>query len=385
MPVGERGRLAAARGALEEAFLDQERLVDVLEGRRLLAHHHRQRAEPHRATLVLGDERFEQAAVHLVQAALVDLEEPERLARHRQGDAAVGLDERHVAHPAQQAVGDPRRAARPAGDLERRVVRDLDVQDPRRAPDDRRQVLAPVVVEAQGHAEARPERRGEQPRAGGGAHEREALEVELERTGAGPTVEQDVEREVLERRVEVLLDHRAQAVDLVHEQDAARPEIGEQPREVARHLDDRPRGLGHLDPQLVGDDRRERGLAEPGRAVEQDVVHGLAAALGGLEEDAELLAHRRLADELVERGRAEPGFLAQVLGERLGIRHARRLLVAHDLRRGLLPGLHPSPPWRAVTALLLRRASARRTISSSVWDSPPSATRRTASCACAAL
>ena len=49
---------------------------------------------------------------------------------------------------------------------------------------------------------------------------------------------------------------------------------------------------------LAGDDHRQRGLAQPGRPGEQHVVGGAAARLGGLEHQAELLAHALLADDL---------------------------------------------------------------------------------------
>ena len=75
-------------------------------------------------------------------------------------------------------------------------------------------------------------------------------------------------------------------MDLVHKQDAALAHIGEQAGQIAGALDDRARGVGDLDAELVTEDRRQRGLAQPWRAVEQDVVQRLAAALGGLEEDA---------------------------------------------------------------------------------------------------
>jgi hypothetical protein len=42
----------------------------------------------------------------------------------------------------------------------------------------------------------------------------------------------------------------------------------------------------------------EGGLAEAGRAVEEEVVEGLAAAVGGLNGDAEVLFELVLANEL---------------------------------------------------------------------------------------
>ena len=54
------------------------------------------------------------------------------------------------------------------------------------------------------------------------------------------------------------------------------------------------------DAQLGGDDAGQGGLAEAGRAGEEQVVGGLAPAPGGLEDDLEVLLELGLADELVE-------------------------------------------------------------------------------------
>jgi hypothetical protein len=43
----------------------------------------------------------------------------------------------------------------------------------------------------------------------------------------------------------------------------------------------------------------ERGLAETGRAVEEQVVERLAAPLGGIDGDGEVVLQLLLADELV--------------------------------------------------------------------------------------
>ena len=64
---------------------------------------------------------------------------------------------------------------------------------------------------------------------------------------------------------------------------------------------------------LGGDDAGQRGLAEPGRAGEQQVVDGLAAPPRGLEHDREVLLELALADELGERPRPQPG-LDDLLG-----------------------------------------------------------------------
>jgi hypothetical protein len=52
--------------------------------------------------------------------------------------------------------------------------------------------------------------------------------------------------------------------------------------------------------QFVGDDMAERGLAQAGRAEDQDVVQRLAALARGVDEDRQLLARLGLADVLVQ-------------------------------------------------------------------------------------
>ena len=93
---------------------------------------------------------------------------------------------------------------------------------------------------------------------------------------AGPWPIDDVEPEVLERRVEDLLGGAAEAVDLVDEEDVARLERGEDRGDVLP-LERRPGDRADADAELLADDVREARLAEPRRAGEQDVVERLAA------------------------------------------------------------------------------------------------------------
>src|SRR6185436_13163984 len=129
--------------------------------------------------------------------------------------------------------------------------------------------------------------------------------VECQRPRRGPLADDDVEPEVLERRVEDLLDRAVQAVDLVHEQDVA----------------------------LLAHDERKARLAEPRRADEQHVVECLAARLRRVERDRELLLDPRLADEIVELARPKrPVELVLLRAHRrcqeLGRAHAARLSAA---------------------------------------------------------
>ena len=97
-----------------------------------------------------------------------------------------------------------------------------------------------------------------------------------------PLADDQVELEVLHRRIEHFLDRRLQAVDLVDEQDVAGLQVGQDRGEVAGALDHRPGGGAEADAQLARDDLRQRGLAQAGRAVQQHVVQRLAAGSRGL-------------------------------------------------------------------------------------------------------
>ena len=77
----------------------------------------------------------------------------------------------------------------------------------------------------------------------------------------------------------------AEPMDLVDEQDVALAQAGQDGGEIAGPLDGRARGRPDLGAHLGGDDVRQRRLAQPRRAVEQDVVDRLGSMLGGVDED----------------------------------------------------------------------------------------------------
>ena len=175
-----------------------------------------------------------------------------------------------------------------------------DRQDARRAVHDLRQRGDVVEVQAQRDAEAAVQRLGEQARARRRADQREGRQVHLHRARHRPFADEDVEPEVLHRRVEDLLDRGREAVDLVHEQDVAGLEVRQDAGQVARARDHRPRGQAQARAHLPRDDVRERRLAETRRPRQQNVVEGLAAALRGGEKDREVLADLRLPDVFAE-------------------------------------------------------------------------------------
>ena len=89
-------------------------------------------------------------------------------------------------------------------------------------------------------------------------------------------------------------------MDLVDEEDRSVVEVREQSGQIGGALEDGPGGLDDRHLHLGREDRGERGLAEPGRPVQEDVVERLPALHGGLDRDPELLAERLLPHELLQ-------------------------------------------------------------------------------------
>ena len=196
----------------------------------------------------------------------------------------------------------------------------MDVEDLGRAAQDALELDLRVVVEPIGHAEPIAQRPGDRADAGGGADHRHALDLQAHRSRARSLAEHDVEREVLHRRVEDLLDDVAEPMNLVDEQHVPGAEGRQHRGEVAGPLDGRAARRPNLRPHLGRHDVRQRRLPQARRAVEEDVVDRLRALLGGVDEDRQVLLDPILAGELVEpprpNGRLERELLIRDLGGR---------------------------------------------------------------------
>ncbi len=102
--------------------------------------------------------------------------------------------------------------------------------------------------------------------------------------------------------------------------------------QVACPLDRGSRGVLDVDPQLAGDDRRERGLAEAGRAVQQDVVGRLSPAPCRRKQHRQVGLDLALSDVLVERARPEAALDDEVAGFLEIRREDSRNVVGHSWR-----------------------------------------------------
>ena len=144
--------------------------MHVLDRLRLFRQRGGDGVESHRTALELQDHVFEQPPVQGLEPYLVHLE-------HSQGDpgqvyrrAAIATHLRVIAHPAQEAVGDARRAPGTTRDLRDGVVVDLDLEDSGRAADDLLELGLGVKVEPVHGPEPVPQRPAQQSLPGGGSH-----------------------------------------------------------------------------------------------------------------------------------------------------------------------------------------------------------------------
>jgi hypothetical protein len=192
--------------------------------------------------------------------------------------------------------GVPRAAA---GNLEATHLVHGHVQQPGAAPHDAGQLFRRIELQPRHDAKAVAQRVGQHARAGGGAHQGERLQIELDAARRRAFADHDVDLVVLQCGVQDFLDDRAEPVDFVDEQHIVLFQVGQQRGQVLGFFQHRAAGLAQVDPELGGDDVTERGFAQTGRAEQQHMVQCLLALARRANEDFKLLAHFGLAHVLV--------------------------------------------------------------------------------------
>ena len=115
MLVGEGGGFATTGGALDEAFLDEVRLVDILDGAGVFAEGGGDVGEADGTSIELVDDGGEELVVDLVEAVLIDAEGFEGVFGNLDVDGVFAHHHGEVAHAAQQGVGDTRCATTAEG------------------------------------------------------------------------------------------------------------------------------------------------------------------------------------------------------------------------------------------------------------------------------
>src|SRR5262249_31055620 len=182
--------------------------------------------------IVLRD-RDEIAPVHGIEPCGIDLELEQSTVGRGSVDCGCACDQRKVTHPAQQPAGDARRAARTASDLVRAVGGHANAEHTRAAGYDLFQLALGIKIESDRGAKTVAQRVGEQTGACGRTDQRKPGEIDLDRPRGGSLADDEVELEVLHRRIEDLLHRRIEPMDLVDEKDVAFFEIRQQSRKIA--------------------------------------------------------------------------------------------------------------------------------------------------------
>ena len=123
-----------------------------------------------------------------------------------------------------------------------------------------------------------------------------------------PFADDQIELEILHRRIENFLDRRIEPVDFVDEQNIALLEIGQKRRKVAGLGDHRAGGGAEIDAEFARDDLRQRGLAQSRRADKQHMVERFLAPACRLDEDRQIFSRLLLTDKFGKLLRTQRGF-----------------------------------------------------------------------------
>ena len=105
--------------------------------------------------------------------------------------------------------------------------------------------------------------------------------------------------------VQDLFNGPREPVDLVDEEHLTGLEVGHDRGEVAGALEGRAARRTEVDTDLIGDDVRERRLAQTRRSAEEKMVGRRSAVARSFDDQADLSLHLFLPDELREHARPE--------------------------------------------------------------------------------
>lgn len=299
-------QLPAAPRPRQKPNLQQVRLDDIFERSRIFVQRRRDGFEADGAAFVGGGDGAEVGAVEVIQAEVVYGFEFERGLDARGCDGALGFDLGVVADAAEEAVGDSGCAAGAGGDEAQGFITGvLDVQEGATAAEDGEELFGGVVLEVVDDAEARSEGGREKTGAGRGADQCEGLAGDLDGAGVDAAVEEDVDSKIFHRGVDELFDRDGEAVDFVDEKDIAAAEAFERCDQVGGACEGGAAGDADFAAHFVGDDVGEGGFAQARGAVEENVLHRIAAAFTGVDGDLEALDEVGLADVVGDLGGAK--------------------------------------------------------------------------------
>ncbi len=321
MLIRRPGGNAALRRTVEETKLQQIRLYDIHDGLGLLADGRRNRVQPHRAAVIFFDNGFQHATIDLVQAQRIDLQQVQRAGSDFPRYDALAAHLGKIAHTAQETQGNTRRTACPPSYLGDTVRFGFYLKHGRCPLHDGLHGCLVIVVQAVDHPETGPQGRGHQRQAGGRADNGKTRQLEPDRAGRRPLPDDDVQREILHRRVKHFFHGASQAVNLVDEENIAGAQVGQNRRQIAGAFDGRPGCDLDIDAHFVCQDMRQGGFSQPRRAVKQHVIERLATLAGGGNQNRQVFLDLFLPDQVAQVLRAQ-GVVYTVIGFGLGVEGA---------------------------------------------------------------
>jgi hypothetical protein len=162
------------------------------------------------------------------------------------------------------------------------------------------QVLRVVIIQPRGQAKARAQWRSQQAAARRRANQCETRQVQPDAARVRALVNHDVDDEVLHRRIEIFLYRLLHPMDFVNEKHVTALQAGEQAREVAGFVNHGAAGRLEIRAHRLGEDVRQRRLAQSGRAGKQDMVKHVTAALCSFNKKFQPLTHFLLSDKIGE-------------------------------------------------------------------------------------
>ena len=129
--------------------------------------------------------------------------------------------------------------------------------------------------------------------------------MQIDRAGVDAFAQDDVDAEILHRRIEKLLDRLGHAMDLVDEQDRSFFDVRQIGEQILGRGQGGPAGDLHADAHVVRDAGGEGRFAQARRAVQEDMAQRFAALRGGIDGDAQPLVDLALADHVAHPLRAQ--------------------------------------------------------------------------------
>ena len=91
-----------------------------------------------------------------------------------------------------------------------------------------------------------------------------------------PFVKDKINRKVLHRRIEKLLNHPGKAMNLINKEDISFIQMGENAQKISPFLQGRAGCDGDVDTHLLSNNVSKRRLTKTGRRMKQDVIKWLA-------------------------------------------------------------------------------------------------------------